>query len=300
MLDANKQYYRIAGLDINVNFVEPTDNNEQLIPSFRNFVLQDPSDDIFLQMDVDDTVRPSRKEDVELIGNFDTGNGLTSVARTLKPEGGGYQFIIRDIHGKTCCYLVSDKDFSFNRCALKGNYTMRRFGLNNALMLALAFKGSYHDTLLMHASLVRHNGYGYAFIAKSGTGKSTQVASWLRYIAHCDLMNDDTPVVRIIDGKVYVYGSPWSGKTPCYRNTKAPLGAVTRIVRAKENSIEKNRPIDALASLLPSCSTMKWDHEIFNNLCNTISKLIETTGIYTLHCLPDKDAALLCHKVISK
>ena len=113
-------------------------------------------------------------------------------------------------------------------------------------------------------------------------------------------MNDDNPIIRIIDGEPFIYGGPWSGKTPCYRNVKARLGAVTRIDRAEENSIEKLPPIEAFASFLPSCSSMKWDGEIFNNICNTVTKVVETTGIYTLHCLPNKEAAILCNKTISK
>ena len=167
-------------------------------------------------------------------------------------------------------------------------------------MLIFAFAGSLRQTLLIHASLVRHNGYGYAFTAKSGTGKSTQVSMWLRYIPNCDLMNDDNPIIRIIDGQPYIYGSPWSGKTPCYRQVKAPLGALTRINRAENNSVQKLSPIEAFASVLPSCSSMKWDSAIFNAICNNVTKVVETTGIYILNCLPNEDAARVCHKAISK
>lgn len=301
MVKTTRQFYRIAELDISVNFIEPKINNERLIPSFKNFELHSNPENLFFQIDVDDTIQPYSKNEVELIGNFDTGNGMTCVARTLKSSSEeGYQFIIKDIKGNNCCLLISDKDFSCNRCALNGNYNMRRFGLNNALMLIWAFKGSYKDTLLIHASLVRHNNKGYAFIAKSGTGKSTHVGLWLRYIENCDLMNDDNPIIRVINGEPYIFGSPWSGKTPCYRNIKAKLGAITRIERAHENNIEKKQPIEAFASLLPSCSSMKWDHVIFNNICTTITKVIETTDIFTLRCLPNKDAAILCHTTISK
>ena len=71
---------------------------------------------------------------------------------------------------------------------------MRNFGLNNALMLSYAFAGSFQQTLLIHASLVRHQNKGYAFTAKSGTGKSTHVSLWLRYIPDCDLMNVIIPL----------------------------------------------------------------------------------------------------------
>ena len=123
---------------------------------------------------------------------------------------------------------------------------------------------------------------------------------WLRHIAGSDLMNDDNPIIRCIDNEFWIFGSPWSGKTPCYRNIKARLGAITRIDRATTNSVDKLPPIQAFASLLPSCSSMKWDSDIYNAICDTITKIVETTGIYTLHCLPNKEAAEVCYKAISK
>ena len=167
-------------------------------------------------------------------------------------------------------------------------------------MLAFAFAGCRKEALLIHASLVRKDGWGYPFIAQSGTGKSTHVGLWLKHIPECDMMNDDNPIVRIVDGKPYIYGGPWSGKTPCYRNVKAPLGAVTRIDRAPKNSIEKLSPVDAFISLLPACSSMKWDTEIYDNICSIVTRIVETTPIYTLHCLPDEEAARLSYATIRR
>ena len=281
-----------------IQFKESPYNSMRLIPSFEPFRINDDEDGDFLfQLTVDDQLPPVPKDKRERLRTFDTGNGDTVV--DILPDG-GYQYIIRDIEDRDCCLLQCNKDFSDCKCALNGYYNMRCFGLNNALMLIYAFAGSLQQTLLIHASLVRQNDYGYAFIAKSGTGKSTQVSMWLRHLPGCDLMNDDNPIVRIIDGEPYIYGSPWSGKTPCYRNVKAKLGAITRIDRAPENSVEKLAPIDAFASLLPSCSSMKWDKAIFANVCDTVTKIVETTGIYTLHCLPNKEAAEVCNKAISK
>ena len=291
--------YTIAEHPIRIEFLEDGRNDTRLLPSFAPFEIEGRHEEetLFFQLTVDDTMRPEPKERRERIRKFDTGNGETVVDLV---DDGGYQYIIKDINGAECCLLRSDKEFRRCRCALNGNYNMRSFGLNNALMLIFAFAGSRHDTLLIHASLVRQNGYGYAFIAKSGTGKSTHVSLWLRHLPGCDLMNDDNPIVRIIDGEAYIFGGPWSGKTPCYRNVKARLGAITRIDRAPANSIERLAPIEAFASFLPSCSSMKWDNDIFNKICDTVTKVVETTSIYTLHCLPNKEAAVLCNKTISK
>lgn len=288
--------FSIAELNVRICFAESQVNSMRLLPSFEPFRVNTLKGSLFFQLLVDDSLRPYPKEHRKRIRAFDTGNGDTIVD---KLDNGGYQYIIKDINGADCCLLQTNKDFSDCRCALNGNYNMRCFGLNNALMLIFAFAGSKIETLLIHASLVRQNGYGYAFIAKSGTGKSTQVSMWLRYLKGCDLMNDDNPIIRFIDGDAYIYGGPWSGKTPCYRNVKAKLGAITRIDRAKENRVEKLSPIEAFASLLPSCSSMKWDQDIFNNICNTITRLVENVGIYTLHCLPNKEAAEVCHATIA-
>ncbi len=297
MENVNINDFIVAEHHIRINFKGQQPNDMRLLPSFEPFKTENKSEEIFFELTVDDNLKVIPKEHRERIRTFDTGNGDIIVDLL---DNGGYQYIIKDIDGTGCCLLQTNKNFSKCVCALNGNHNMRCFGLNNALMLIFAFAGSLHDTLLIHASLVRNNGYGYAFIAKSGTGKSTQVSMWLRYIRGCDLMNDDNPIIRMINGISYIYGSPWSGKTPCYRNVKARLGAITRIDRATENSIDKLSPTESFASILPSCSSMMWDEDIYSRICDTITKIIETTDIYTLHCLPNEDAAVLCHKTIAK
>lgn len=298
-MDLQTNYFTIADHHLCISFLPSQKNSMQLIPSFEPFRNEKfgEDDELFFELKVDDNLKPIAKEKRELIRKFETGNGDTTVDLL---DNGGYQYIIKNVKGADCCMLQTDKDFKHCKCALNGNYNMRCFGLSNALMLIFAFAGSRKETLLIHASLVRQAGYGYAFIAKSGTGKSTQVSMWLRYLEGCDLMNDDNPVIRIIDGKPYIYGSPWSGKTPCYRNVKAKLGAITQIDRASANSIEQLKPAEAFASMLVSCSIMKWDKDIFNRICDTVTHIIETTGIYILHCLPNKEAAEVCHKAIAK
>lgn len=287
----------IAEHNVRIVFEDSAYNSLALIDSFLPFKSGGIDGDLLFQLTIDDSLQPVPKERRHRIRAFDSGNGDTIVDRL---DDGGYQYIIKDICGRSCCLLITDKEFYDCRCALNGSFTMRDYGLNSALMLIMAFAGARKQTLLIHASLVRCDGFGYAFIAKSGTGKSTQVSMWLRYIPGCDLMNDDNPIIRFLDGKPYIYGSPWSGKTPCYRNVKAPLGAVTRIDRAKVNSIDRLEPVEAFASLLPSCSAMKWDIDIYNAICDTVVKVVETTGIYTLHCLPNKESAEICHNSIAR
>jgi len=300
MDDAKDYFYRIADFKIKIRFYDCPKNDEHIIPSFRPFRVNEiiTDEELLFQLDVDDSLKPYDSRRTEVIGWFDTANGMTCVERLT--DNAGYQFTIGNRSGDKCCILQADRDFSFCTCALTGDHIMRNFGIDNALRIVLVSKGCCRDTLLIHASLVRHNGYAYAFIADSGTGKSTHTGLWLQHIEGCDLMNDDNPIIRVVGDDVYIYGTPWSGKTPCYRQTKAKLGAITKIKRARTNSIERLAPADAIASLIHHCSSTVWDKTALNDICNTIIKVIEKTDMYTLNCLPDKEAALLCHQTITK
>jgi len=289
--------FRIADHYVTVSTSGAVDSLS-LLPSFRPFVCE-PTDDgeRLFSITLDDSLQPVPKSQREHVHDFDTGNGVIKVDDCAD---GGSQFIIRDINDAPCALLIAEGGFRQYHCALNGSYNMRSFGLNSAMMLAFAQAGALAGTLLLHASLVRQNGWGYAFTAKSGTGKSTQVANWLRYLPDCDMMNDDNPVVRMIDGKPVIYGSPWSGKTPCYRNVQAPLGALTLIDRAKTNSVEKLDPLTAFTVLLPAISSMKWNKMLYQHQCDTVIQVIGSTDCYTLHCLPDRESAVICNQTIRK
>lgn len=174
------------------------------------------------------------------------------------------------------------------------------FALNNSLMLLYTFCTGKYDTLLVHASVVRYDGGGYMFLGRSGTGKSTHSRMWLSNIEGAELLNDDNPVVRVTDGKVMVYGTPWSGKTPCYRNESVPLKAVVRLSQAPHNKVSRNLPVQAYASLMPACSCMRWDRASTDALHKTVEKVISSVACWHLECLPDADAARVCHNAVTK
>jgi hypothetical protein len=197
--------------------------------------------------------------------------------------------------------MQASPEFRESTVAIKGKtWSQRNYGLNNALMMTYAFASADQYPMLMHASVIRHQGKGYLMTAPSGTGKSTHTRLWYDNIPGCDLMNDDNPVVRIVNGEAIVYGSPWSGKTPCYRNIQAPIGGIVRIQQRPENSIRKLSSLEAFSNLLPAISNMKWDKRVYNGVCDGISELIRLCGMYELGCLPDAAAAHLCHDTIVK
>ena len=286
-------YYIVAGHTFALH--TPHDNAGMWLPSFTPFSIKAPSGaPLLFCLTVNNDFYPSERG--ETIGQFDCGGADFGVYRL---NDGGYQFLISPPGGDYCGLLQTSPDFTSGTLALRGNDWAQGFAVNNSMMLLYAFAAADKGTLLFHASVTSLEGRGYLFLGKSGTGKSTHSSLWLKHIPGSELMNDDNPVVVATPTTVTVYGSPWSGKTPCYRNVSAPVGAFVRIQQEKVNRIERDGTLQAFASLLPSVSSMKWDDRVYDGICDTLTLLLEQVPCYTLGCRPDEEAALLCHNTVT-
>ena len=169
-----------------------------------------------------------------------------------------------------------------------------------ALRIACTYISSHYGALMIHSSVVSIDGKANLFLGASGTGKSTHSRLWLDNIPGAELVNDDNPILRVENGQVFVYGTPWSGKTPCYKNEEYPIGAIVQLRQAPENKIRKQTVIESYVSIKTSVAGKAWEKEIADGQHQTIEKLIGATRLYQLDCLPDADAALLCSQTISQ
>ena len=186
--------------------------------------------------------------------------------------------------------MVIDKDYRQAKVCVKENWS---FGVNNAMMVMYALATANSQTALFHSSVVSYQGKAYMFLGQSGTGKSTHSSLWLKYIEGTELVNDDNPVVRIIDGVARVYGSPWSGKTPCYRNVVYPVGGIVKLDQAPYNEIKRLKGVRAYAAVVPSISGKRWDKRLAEGLHETENLLAQYVPVWHLDCLPDEAAARL-------
>lgn len=191
-------------------------------------------------------------------------------------------------------FLICSKDYREGRIILPECKFKKVFYEALKMMYDLATAGK--DTLHVHAAVVSCEGKGYLFLGPSGTGKSTHAQLWIKHIGGTELVNDDNPVVR--DG--VVYGSPWSGKTPCYRNVSVPIGGIVMLSQAPYNKIRRLSGIEAYVDLAESVGGKIWDSRIAEGLHQAENKLASTMPMWHLECLPDEAAARLCHDTITR
>ena len=191
------------------------------------------------------------------------------------------------------CAMICSEDWS--SVQLFTAESCVRFAVDNATMLVFAFAAAAKRTLLFHASVIVRQQRAFLFLGHSGTGKSTHSRQWMAAFEDASLLNDDNPVVRIMpDDTVRVYGSPWSGKTPCYKNESAPVGALVQLEQAPENHIVPLRMTQAYPHILASVSGLKVMPDMMDLLYESIARLLELRPVYLLRCLPNPDAARVC------
>lgn len=292
--------FKISDITFKVIF---QDNNDSLIghiKQYEPFLLQDNDD---VECDFSLIVRDNEisQEGNEFNNLLDTQDEGISFKILRDANTNNYKIDISNEELRISeCHLQTSNNFREAELYVSGTLQSRLFGFNNAMMMMFAFNGARLKALLFHSSVIKLNGKGYLFLGKSGTGKSTHSKLWLNSFEGAELLNDDNPVVYINNkGIAMVSGSPWSGKTPCYKNEEVPVGGFVRLWQAKENKISHLSKVHAYAALLPTISNMRWEHTINDKINETLDELIAKVPIFRLDCLPDKEAAMMSHSALT-
>lgn len=168
-----------------------------------------------------------------------------------------------------------------------------------ALWIGFGLMTVPYKTVAIHSSCIVYNNKAVLFLGESGTGKSTHTRLWRKNIEGAFLLNDDSPILRVEDNKIWAYGSPWSGKTPCYKQERYELKACVRLSQAPYNQISKSSILQAYGAIHPSCPPeFAYDENLYEHISGFINDLLSKVPFYHLECLPDKEASLLSFKTI--
>ena len=201
----------------------------------------------------------------------------------LQPEAEG-AFDVWCREGETVAYLG-------------GNWSMLLYRF--ALWVAYGLMTLQRDTLAIHSSCIVYQDKAVLFLGESGTGKSTHTRLWREHIEGTVLLNDDSPMIRVEEGKVWAYGSAWSGKTPCYKQERYELVACVRLSQAPYNRIQKLSVLQAYGAIHPSCAPeFAYDDALYDEVSRIIGQILSVVPCYHLACLPDREAALLSCKTL--
>ncbi|MCM1515803.1 MAG: phosphoenolpyruvate carboxykinase [Paraprevotella sp.] len=211
--------------------------------------------------------------------------------RLLRSTGG---YRIEMDYGNTVHTMTVDSRFSRATAFLLPSDPSLGMVLSSMLRILYAQAVLVHGGISIHASCVCLEGRGYLFLGKSGTGKSTHARQWMATFPGCSLLNDDNPVLRIQDNTLTAHGTPWSGKTPCYKNESLPVAGIARLRQSADNRFLPLDGPEAFAALLPSCSAVRQDTRLQDALHETLIRATDLAPIGLMECRPDAEAARRC------
>lgn len=157
-----------------------------------------------------------------------------------------------------------------------------------------------YNAMLIHSSAIEYKGKAYLFSADSGVGKSTHTSLWRKAFGNdVKMINDDKPVVRIIDGKAIVFGTPFDGGSGIANNISAPLGAVVFIERGENNSIRMAKTPEIIKRLYFSTAHFV-SRDTADKMLTNFENLLSCTDFYIMTCNMDISAAYIARDAIVK
>ncbi len=282
-----KGYYKIAGHQF--CFIgEKLNLAANQIAGFSPFAMQEPTDDTLFTFVEGEEIPPMTQE----LYSFEY-EGINS---TFGTTANGY-ILVQKPSQQEAFYMWCQP--AEKVVYLSGNWLLRLYRF--AMWLGYGLMTLPYNTLAIHSSCVVYQDKAVLFLGESGTGKSTHTGLWLKHIDGTSLLNDDSPIIRAENGKIWVNGSAWSGKTPCYKNERYELKACVRLSQAPHNKMRRLSILGAYGAIHPSCAPeFAYDEALYDQVSQTIEQILRKTPFYHLECLPNQDAAKLsCETIFS-
>lgn len=280
-------YYEVAGLIIKIE-----SNNSKPLKHLSNFLLKSHQD-VHLDISI------ITKKVIEVpSGDIVFKQDATTVIKKTSDQL-GFAICIIDFSGKTLLRMDVEQDWrkvQITCCDIdeEGYFHM----VHGMIGVAFRYALFNFDGLVIHSSTLKWNGKGLMFSAPSGTGKSTHVKLWQKYLDDVIVINDDSPAIRMIDNKPYVYGTPWCGSKSIHSNDFAPLAAIVLLEQAPNNMILRLNTQKAVLNLLPRVFSPYFDQNMMRKCMNIFERIMVSIPIYLLQCRPDKEAMELVYQCV--
>jgi hypothetical protein len=216
-----------------------------LDPGLRDFIVEPSLGDIQIQVEWADKLEIPSGEPL-----FNSG-GLWR----LFEESEGYRFYFSTPYLGASPYKAAwfDPEFKRGHLLLFRPYFDERkpiypleYPLDELLMIHRLACGEGVET---HAvGIVDEDGQGHLFLGHSGAGKSTTARLW-QSESNAQILSDDRIILRVRDGRIWMYGTPWHGDAGIASPECAPLSRLYLLEHSDHTELLSLSPGRAAAEL---------------------------------------------------
>lgn len=284
-------YYRVAELPFELMLPSSwAERVDVILPSFRPFEGAVGANEVpIFRFEAVEMLPDERAQKGELLEEDTNDMGHLRLWRAT--EG----FLVETSFDPMNCEhrMWMSSDFSHAQAVIDWEDLRLREAVTSLIRVLYSVAVIAHRGVSIHASTVMLDRAGYLFLGSSGTGKSTHARLWGEAFG-AELLNDDNPTLRLEGDGVMVYGTPWSGKTHCYKNLGVSVRGIVRLRQGAENRFRRLNDLEAFMALLPGASVVRQETACYESLCDLLSEISQRTPVGELVCRPDAEAARCC------
>jgi hypothetical protein len=135
--------------------------------------------------------------------------------------------------------------------------------------------------------IVDASGNGYLFVGQSEAGKTTMARLWSDEPG-ITILSDDRIILREVDGKIWMFGTPWHGEAGFALPAAAPLTHIYFLQKGVKNELLPQGKAEAAARLFSCCFTPLYFPEVVKFTLAFFEEVVRAVPLHELRFLPDK------------
>ena len=137
-----------------------------------------------------------------------------------------------------------------------------------------------HQGILVHAAAVVVDGRAWVFAGPSGTGKSHWTRQCLEH--GITVLDEDRVVLRLLDGQVWAFGTPWHAEPRLCSPQGAPVQQLFFLQQAEPDAVREVRPAAAATLLIRSTQLPVYDPKAMQAVLDVVGQAAVQTRLFLL------------------
>ena len=158
------------------------------------------------------------------------------------------------------------------------------YPLDELLLIHLLARGRGAE---VHAcGVVDDLGNGRLFIGQSGAGKTTMARLWEKK-KNITILSDDRIVLRNMNNRIWMYGTPWHGEAMLSDPSCAPLTRICFLQHGQKNKLFPQTKTEAVERLFACSFPPFYSSEALDFTLAFFEEIVEAVPCYELSFVPD-------------